>query len=57
MLEILAKHAVSNFHFLLTGDELWLLYAYHVRTMWKLCPENVDETETLPSSTENNGDC
>jgi hypothetical protein len=45
MLEILAKHAVLNFHFLFTGDESWLLSAYHVRTMWRLCPEKVDEIE------------
>jgi hypothetical protein len=43
MLEILAKHAISNFHFLFTGDESWLLYAYHVPAMWTLCPANVDE--------------
>jgi hypothetical protein len=41
-LEILAAHAASNFHFLFTGDESWLSYADHVRTMSTLCPENVD---------------
>jgi hypothetical protein len=45
MLELLVKHAVSNFHFVFTGDESWLLSAYHVRTMSTLCPENVDQTE------------
>jgi hypothetical protein len=45
MLEILAKHATSKFHFLFPGDESWLLYAYHARTMWTLCPENVDEVQ------------
>jgi hypothetical protein len=43
MLEILATHAASDFHFLFPGDESWLLYPYHVRTMWTLCPENVDQ--------------
>jgi hypothetical protein len=33
MLEILAKHAVSNFRFPFTGDESWLLSADDVRTM------------------------
>jgi hypothetical protein len=45
MLQILASHAASNFHFLFTGDESWLLYAYHDRTMWTLCPENVDQVQ------------
>jgi hypothetical protein len=45
MLEILATHAASNFHFIFTGDESWLLYAYQVRTMWTLCPENVDQVQ------------
>jgi histone-lysine N-methyltransferase SETMAR len=45
MLEILATHAASNFHFLFTGDESWLLEAYHVETMWTLCPENVDQVQ------------
>jgi hypothetical protein len=45
MLEILVKHVISNFHFHVPGDELWLLYADHVRTMWTLCPENVDEVQ------------
>jgi hypothetical protein len=43
MLKILAKHETSKFHFLCTEDESWLLFAYHVRTMWTLCLENVDE--------------
>jgi histone-lysine N-methyltransferase SETMAR len=45
MLEILATHAASTFHFLFTGDESWLLYADHVRTMWTLCPENADQVQ------------
>jgi hypothetical protein len=52
MLEILAKHAVSNFYFRSTEDESWLLCAYHVRTMWTLCPENVDETEFSSNPTQ-----
>jgi hypothetical protein len=44
-LEILAKDAVSNFPFPFTRDKSWLRSAYHVRTMWKLCPDNVDETQ------------
>jgi hypothetical protein len=43
VLEILAKPAVSNFHFLFTGDEPWLLHACHVRTMWTGSSEDVDE--------------
>jgi hypothetical protein len=39
-----------HFLFLFTREESWLLYAYmsiclyvyHIRTMWTLCPENVD---------------
>jgi histone-lysine N-methyltransferase SETMAR len=46
MLEILATHAASDFHFLFTGDESWLLYAYHLRTMWTLCPENVHQVRS-----------
>jgi hypothetical protein len=45
MLEILATHAASNFHFLFTGDEPWLLYADHVRTMRTLCLENADQVQ------------
>jgi hypothetical protein len=45
MLEIVAKRAVSNFHFPSTGDESWLFSACHLRTIWTRCPENVDETE------------
>jgi hypothetical protein len=52
ILEILATHAASNFHFLFTGDESWLLYAYHVRIMWTLCPENVDQVQRASHITE-----
>jgi hypothetical protein len=49
MLENLAKHAVSNFHFhflfLFTGHESWLLNASHIGMISTLCPENVDEIE------------
>jgi hypothetical protein len=45
MLKTLATHAASNFHFHATGDESSLLYAYHVRTMWTLYPENVDQVQ------------
>jgi hypothetical protein len=45
MLKILASHAASNFHFLLTGDESWLLYAYHIRTIWTLSPENINQVQ------------
>jgi hypothetical protein len=47
MPEILANHAASNFqfHFLFTGDESRLLYAYHIRTIWILCPENADQVQ------------
>jgi AraC-like DNA-binding protein len=33
MLRELAKHQASNFHFLFTGDESWLFYAYHHEKM------------------------
>jgi hypothetical protein len=45
MLQILASHAASNFHFLFSGDESWLLYAYHIRTIWTLCRKNVDQVQ------------
>jgi hypothetical protein len=52
MLEILAKHASSNFHVPFTADESWLLQAYHFWTMWTLCPENVDEVQRLSHTGE-----
>jgi hypothetical protein len=45
ILEILARYATSNFHFLFIGDESWLLSACHVRTMWTICQKNVDEVQ------------
>jgi hypothetical protein len=52
MLKILASHAASNFHFHVTGDESWLLDAYHVRTMQTLCPENVDQLQSASHITK-----
>jgi histone-lysine N-methyltransferase SETMAR len=45
MLQQLAKHESSQYHFLLTGDESWIYYAYNERTMWCADWEEPDETE------------
>jgi hypothetical protein len=45
MLVELGKHQASNFHFLFTGDESWIFYVYHHRTMWAASWEDVDEVE------------
>jgi histone-lysine N-methyltransferase SETMAR len=52
MLKILASHAGSNFHFHFTGDQSSLLYAYHLRTIWTLCPENVDQVQRVSHITK-----
>jgi hypothetical protein len=31
MLQALAKHEHANYHFLFTGDESWMFYAYDHR--------------------------
>jgi hypothetical protein len=41
LLEIPAKHVALPF----ATDESWLLYAYHVRTMWTVCPESADKVQ------------
>jgi hypothetical protein len=45
ILEILAKHAASNFHFPFTGDESWVSYVYHVGTLRTLYPANSEEVQ------------
>jgi AraC-like DNA-binding protein len=34
MLQALAKHNRSHFHFLFTADESWIFYTYNSRTIW-----------------------
>jgi hypothetical protein len=45
MLQALAKHEHMNYHFLFTGDESWMFYAYHHRTRWVASWDDVDEIE------------
>jgi hypothetical protein len=42
-LQTLEKHAASNFHFLWTGDESWMLNEYDHETVWAASREEVDE--------------
>jgi histone-lysine N-methyltransferase SETMAR len=52
MLEIPASHAASNFDFLFAGDKSRLLCADHIRTMWTLCPEKVDQVQKVSHITK-----
>jgi hypothetical protein len=45
MLRTLATHESTGFHFLFTGDESWMFYSYHERTMWVASWEEVAEVE------------
>jgi hypothetical protein len=45
MLQALAKHEHTNNHFLFTGDESWMFYAYDHRTRWVGSCDDVDELE------------
>jgi hypothetical protein len=45
MLQALAKRKRNHFHFLLTGDESCIFYAYDHRTMWVSFWDDVDEIE------------
>jgi histone-lysine N-methyltransferase SETMAR len=42
MLEELDRHAETNFHYLLTGDESWMLYDQQPSRMWAIDREHVD---------------
>jgi hypothetical protein len=46
MLREAAKHQASNFRFLFTGDESWLVYAYRHKTMWADSWNDVKEIES-----------
>jgi histone-lysine N-methyltransferase SETMAR len=39
----LAKHQHINFHFLFTGDEIWMFSSHDHRTMWVASWDNVEE--------------
>jgi hypothetical protein len=45
MLQALAKHKHTNYHFLFTGDEPWMFYIYGHRTKWVASWDDVDEIE------------
>jgi hypothetical protein len=45
VLQALAKEERSHFHFLFTGDEPWMSYAYNHWMMWVLSWDDVDEIE------------
>jgi hypothetical protein len=45
MLQGLAKHEHTNYHFLFTGDESWMSHAYDRRTRWVAFWDDVDEIE------------
>jgi hypothetical protein len=44
-LQALAKHQHTHFHFLLTGDEIWIFSAHDHRTMWVASGDDVEEIE------------
>jgi hypothetical protein len=48
ILQELAKHEQTKFHFLFTGDELWMFYALDNRSIWMISWDDVDEIERLP---------
>jgi hypothetical protein len=43
--QALAKHQHTNCHFLFTGHEPWIFYAYDHRTRWVISWDDVDEIE------------
>jgi hypothetical protein len=45
MLQGLAKHEHTNYHFPFSGDESWMFYAYNHRTRWAASWDDVDEIE------------
>jgi hypothetical protein len=45
MLQTLASHPASNFHFLRTGYESWKFYEYPHKTPWAEPWDEVDELE------------
>jgi hypothetical protein len=45
MLQALAKHEHTNYHFPFAGDESWMVYAYDHRTRWVASWDDVDEIE------------
>jgi hypothetical protein len=45
MLQALAKHEHANYHFLFTGDQSWMFYAYDCRTRWVASWNDLDEIE------------
>jgi hypothetical protein len=45
MLQALVKHEHTNYHFVFTGDESWMFYAYDHRTRWVASWDDVDEIE------------
>jgi hypothetical protein len=45
MLQALAKHRHMNYHFLFTGDESWMFYAYDHRRTCVASWNDVDELE------------
>jgi hypothetical protein len=47
MLQALAKHEHTSYHFLFTGDESWMFYAYDYQTRLVASWDDVDEIERL----------
>jgi hypothetical protein len=45
MLEALAKHEHTNYHFLFTGDESWMFCVYDHRTRLVASWDDIDESE------------
>jgi hypothetical protein len=45
MLQALANHQRSYFHFLFTGDESWMFYAHNDWTVWVPSWDDVDQIE------------
>jgi hypothetical protein len=45
MLQALAKHEHTNYHFLFADDQSWIFYAYDHRTRWIASWDDVDEIE------------
>jgi hypothetical protein len=45
MLQALAKHEHANYHFLFTGDQSWMFYAYDCRRRWVASWNDLDEIE------------
>jgi hypothetical protein len=45
MLQALAKHKHTNYHFLFAGHESWMFYDYNHRTRWLASWDDVNELE------------